>query len=75
MNNGKAVTDDVAQCPLEVHDLTVAYHRRPVLWDVDFRVPDSSLIGIVGPNGANSSATCRSAKASTGIFRPMRWMS
>ena len=40
---------------LEVHDLTVAYHRRPVLWDVDFSLPAGSLIGIIGPNGAGKS--------------------
>lgn len=38
--------------PLEVHDLTVAYHRRPVLWDIDFAVPEGKLVGIVGPNGS-----------------------
>jgi manganese/zinc/iron transport system ATP- binding protein len=41
--------------PLEVHDLTVSYNRRPVLWDIDFSVPDGKLIGIVGPNGAGKS--------------------
>lgn len=41
--------------PLEVHDLTVAYHRRPVLWDIDFKVPGGKLIGIIGPNGAGKS--------------------
>lgn len=41
--------------PLEVHDLTVSYNRRPVLWDVDFTVPEGKLIGIVGPNGAGKS--------------------
>ena len=38
--------------PLEVHDLTVAYYRRPVLWDIDFAVPEGRLVGIVGPNGS-----------------------
>src|SRR5215213_56724 len=37
---------------LEIHDMTVAYHRRPVLWDVDLQVPEGKLVGIVGPNGA-----------------------
>jgi len=41
--------------PLEVHDLTVSYNRRPVLWDIDFAVPEGKLIGIVGPNGAGKS--------------------
>jgi manganese/zinc/iron transport system ATP- binding protein len=38
--------------PLEIHDMTVAYHRKPVLWDVDLEVPEGKLVGIVGPNGA-----------------------
>ncbi|MDX1682599.1 MAG: ABC transporter ATP-binding protein [Phycisphaeraceae bacterium] len=41
--------------PLSVHDMTIAYHRKPVLWDVDFDVPEGSLVGIVGPNGAGKS--------------------
>ncbi len=41
--------------PLSVHDMTVAYQRRPVLWDVDFDAPARSLIAIVGPNGAGKS--------------------
>jgi manganese/zinc/iron transport system ATP- binding protein len=40
---------------LEVHDVTVAYHRRPVLWDADFALPSGNLIAIVGPNGAGKS--------------------
>lgn len=38
--------------PLSVQDLTVAYHRKPVLWDVELEVPEGKLVGIVGPNGA-----------------------
>lgn len=40
---------------LEVHDLTVAYHHKPVLWDIDLTLEDSHLVGIVGPNGAGKS--------------------
>ena len=40
---------------LEVHDLTVSYDRRPVLWDIDFEVPEGKLMAIVGPNGAGKS--------------------
>ncbi|MBI2192853.1 MAG: ABC transporter ATP-binding protein [Planctomycetes bacterium] len=41
--------------PLSIHDMTVAYHRRPVLWDIDFDAPEGKLIGIIGPNGAGKS--------------------
>lgn len=44
-----------SQSPLSVHDMTVAYHRRPVLWDVDYDAPAGKLIGVVGPNGAGKS--------------------
>jgi manganese/zinc/iron transport system ATP- binding protein len=40
---------------LEVHDLTVSYHRKPVLWNVDLAVPGGKLVGIIGPNGAGKS--------------------
>jgi len=41
--------------PLDVHDMTVAYHRRPVLWDIDVTVPEGKLVAVVGPNGAGKS--------------------
>jgi manganese/zinc/iron transport system ATP- binding protein len=41
--------------PLEVRDLTVIYHERPVLWDVDVTMPPGQLCAIVGPNGAGKS--------------------
>ncbi len=47
--------------PLEIHDLTVAYHRRPVLWDVDLTVPEGRLVGIIGPNGAGKSTLIKAA--------------
>lgn len=40
---------------LDVHDLTVAYHRKPVLWDVDWTLERAALVGVVGPNGAGKS--------------------
>jgi len=44
-----------SEIPLAVHDLTVAYHRKPVIWDVGFSIPPGSLVGVVGPNGAGKS--------------------
>src|SRR5476651_1515189 len=40
---------------LDVHDVTVSYHRRPVLWNVDWTLREPALVGIVGPNGAGKS--------------------
>lgn len=44
-----------AECPLSIYDLTVAYHRKPVLWDISIDFPPGQLIGVVGPNGAGKS--------------------
>ena len=41
--------------PIEVHDLTVSYHRKPVLWDIDCIIPEGKMVGIIGPNGAGKS--------------------
>ncbi len=40
---------------LEVHDLTVSYNKKPVLWGIDFTLPQGALVGIIGPNGAGKS--------------------
>jgi manganese/zinc/iron transport system ATP- binding protein len=51
-----SLTEDQRRAlPLAVQDLTVAYHRKPVLWDVDLAMPEGRLIAIVGPNGAGKS--------------------
>jgi manganese/zinc/iron transport system ATP- binding protein len=50
-----AGSEHSAAAPLSIHDMTVAYDRRPVLWDVDYDAPEGKLIGIVGPNGAGKS--------------------
>jgi len=40
---------------LRIRDLTVAYHRKPVVWDIDLAIPPGKLAGIIGPNGAGKS--------------------
>ena len=49
-----------AESPLSVHAMTVAYHKKPVLWDVDYDAPANKLIAIVGPNGAGKSTFIKS---------------
>jgi manganese/zinc/iron transport system ATP- binding protein len=41
--------------------MTVAYHRRPVIWDVDYIAPAGKLVAIVGPNGAGKSTLIKAA--------------
>lgn len=56
------MTDNPSSVPtLEIHDMTVAYHRKPVLWDIDLTVPEGTLTGIVGPNGAGKSTLIKAA--------------
>jgi manganese/zinc/iron transport system ATP- binding protein len=50
---------------LEVHDLTVAFDKKPVLWNIDVMVPQGKVIGIIGPNGAGKSTLI---KAMMGIL-------
>ncbi|MFA9477369.1 metal ABC transporter ATP-binding protein [Phycisphaerales bacterium AB-hyl4] len=50
-----------AASALSVHDLTVAYHRKPVLWDIDLEIPAGRLVGVVGPNGAGKSTLIKGA--------------
>lgn len=58
-----AGSDDVhpAWSPLSIHDMTVAYHRQPVLWDIDYDASPGKLIAIVGPNGAGKSTLIKAA--------------
>lgn len=46
---------------LEIHDLTVSYDKKPVLWGIDLEVPRGSIAGIIGPNGAGKSTLIKSA--------------
>ena len=51
---------------VEVHDVSVAYQHKPVLWGVDLSLPAGKLIGLVGPNGAGKSTLL---KAMMGLLK------
>jgi manganese/zinc/iron transport system ATP- binding protein len=53
---------------IAVHDLTVAYQDKPVLWDIDLTVPAGVLMAVVGPNGAGKTTLI---KAILGLVRPV----
>jgi manganese/zinc/iron transport system ATP- binding protein len=52
---------------LEVHNLTASYNRKPVLWDIDFKLPQHKIIGIVGPNGSGKTTLL---KTIMGLIKP-----
>ncbi len=51
---------------LEIHDLTVSYNQKPVVWNVDVEIPEGVRVGIIGPNGAGKSTLL---KAVMGLLR------
>jgi len=53
---------------LEIEDLTVAYADKPVLWDIDLKVPKGVKMAIIGPNGAGKSTL---VKAAMGLVKPV----
>lgn len=53
---------------ITLEDLSVAYHKKPVLWDVDLSIPQGTLMGIVGPNGAGKSTLL---KTILGTLKPI----
>ncbi|SFT52318.1 manganese/zinc/iron transport system ATP-binding protein [Lishizhenia tianjinensis] len=52
---------------LEAHNLTVAYDKVPVLWDIDFELPTGKIIGIIGPNGSGKTTLL---KTIMGLIKP-----
>ncbi|MDX1444966.1 metal ABC transporter ATP-binding protein [Lishizhenia sp.] len=52
---------------LEAHNLTVAYDKVPVLWDIDFELPKGKIIGIIGPNGSGKTTLL---KTIMGLIKP-----
>lgn len=53
---------------VQVEDLTVAYDAKPVLWDIDLKIPKGKLVAVVGPNGAGKTTLL---KAMLGLLKPV----
>ncbi len=53
---------------VKVHDLTVAYNKKPVLWDIDLEIPSGILMAVVGPNGAGKTTLI---KAMLNLIKPL----
>jgi len=53
---------------LKVEKLTVNYDKTPVLWEIDFDIPEQKLVGIIGPNGAGKSSLLKSV---LGMLKPL----
>jgi manganese/zinc/iron transport system ATP- binding protein len=45
---------------IEIENLTVAYDAKPVLWNINLKIPQGLLTAIVGPNGAGKSTLIKS---------------
>jgi len=41
-----------ADTPISIHSLSIAYRRKPVLWDIDLDIEEGKITGIIGPNGS-----------------------
>lgn len=53
---------------ITIKDLTVVYHEKPVIWDLDLQIPQGSMCGIIGPNGSGKTTLLKSI---LGIIKPI----
>ncbi len=54
---------------LEIKDLTCGYDSKFILKDINFKVENKELIGIIGPNGSGKTTLLR---AITGLLKPIK---
>ncbi|MBP6892325.1 metal ABC transporter ATP-binding protein [Candidatus Babeliales bacterium] len=59
---------DISKNIISVKDLTVVYHEKPVIWDLDLQIPQGSMCGIIGPNGSGKTTLLKSI---LGIITPI----
>lgn len=52
---------------IEVEHLTVSYHAKPALLDINIKIEKDQLVGVIGPNGAGKSTFI---KAILGFVKP-----
>ncbi len=53
---------------IEVEDLSLAYHDKPVVWDIDLDIYENTRTAIIGPNGAGKSTLI---KGILGLMKPI----
>ena len=51
---------DMEETGISIRNLSVAYSKKPVLWDINVDMPRGALIAIIGPNGAGKSTLVKS---------------
>ena len=60
------------QPAIEVTDLTVAYHEKPVLWDVDLAVPSGVLMAVMSSPALTAPVMVNVATASSPVTATCR---
>ncbi len=58
--------DDYA---VEIENLTVSYGIKPVLMDIDLKIPKGKLVAVIGPNGAGKTTLLKSV---LGLIKPVK---
>jgi manganese/zinc/iron transport system ATP- binding protein len=53
---------------LNIHNLTVAYRKTPVIWNIDAEIPAGTFTALVGPNGSGKSTLLKSC---AGLLKPL----